>query len=196
MSTCSRGTFSDSAKHSRIAYHEQPSKRSSFGRKSKSSTSTGSPYSMVIFGKRKRSPLCFTCSALRTVMGRMGACPIFAMNAAPECSSGVRSLLPRRVPSGMMPTISLFFSMRVARLMAVRSAASRLMGNAPTRDSTWPTRPCALPNRFSRPRKRTHCEGRPARYINATSRNDVWLPTTTTPVLSLKPRKLSRWSTR
>ena len=151
---------------------------------------------MVIFGKRKNLPFRFTYSALRTVMGRMGAWPIFAMNAAPEWISGVRSLLPRRVPSGMMPTISLFLSMRVARLMAVRSAASRLMGNAPTRDSTCPTRPCALPNRLSRPRKRTHCEGRPAKYMKATSRNEVWLPTTSTPLLSLNPRRLSRWSTR
>ena len=107
MSTCSRGRYSDSAKHSRMAYHVHASMRSSFGRKSKSLTSSGSPYSMVIFGKRKNLPFCFTYSALRTVMGRMGAWPIFAMNAAPEWISGVRSLLPRRVPSGMMPTISL-----------------------------------------------------------------------------------------
>ena len=129
-------------------------------------------------------------------MGRMGALPILAMNAAPEWISGVLEPLPRRVPSGRMPTTSLFFSMRVARLMAVRSAASRLMGNAPTRERIWPTRPCALSNRLSRPMKRTHCFGRVAKYMNATSRNDVWFATTTTPLLPSKARMRSRWSTR
>ena len=179
-----------------MAYHVQPSRRSSFGRKSKSSTSRGLPYSMVILGKRRRSPFLFTFSALRTVMGRMGAFPIFATNAAPEWISGVFVPLPRRVPSGRMPTISSFFSMRVARLMAVRSAESRLTRNAPTRERICPTRPWALSNRLSRPMKRSHCCGRVARYMNATSRNEVWFATTTTPLSLSKPRMLSRLSTR
>ncbi len=84
MSTSSRGTRFDSANTSRMAYHVQASRRSSFGRKSKSESTTGLPYSMVTFGKRMRSPLRLMFSALRTVMGRMGALPILAMNAAPE----------------------------------------------------------------------------------------------------------------
>ncbi len=129
-------------------------------------------------------------------MGRRGAFPIFATNAAPEWISGVFVPLPRRVPSGRMPTISSFFSMRVARLMAVRSAESRLTGNAPTRERICPTRPWALSNRLSRPMKRRHCCGRVARYMNATSRNEVWFATTTTPLSLSKPRMLSRLSTR
>ena len=143
-----------------------------------------------------RSPLRLTFSASRTHMGRMGALPIFAMNAAPEWISGVLLPLPRRVPSGRMPTSWFPFSMCAARLMAVRSAESRLMGNAPTRERICPAKPWALPNSESRPIRRTNWLGRAAMYMSTTSRNEVWLETTTAPQRSLNARRFSRPSTR
>ena len=83
-----------------MTYHVHPSSRSSFGKKSNSETSMGSPNSTVIFGKRKNLPFTFTFSALRTVAGTSGALPMRAMNAPPEWSSGFWLPLPRRVPSG------------------------------------------------------------------------------------------------
>ena len=147
---------------------------------------------MVIFGKRTRCPFCLTYSALRTVMGRMGACPMRATSAAPEWISEAFDPLPRRVPSGRMPTISRRLSMRAARLMDVRSAESRLTGKAPTRERICPSRPPALSKSDSRPMRRIHCEVRAVRYMKHTSRNDVWLHTTSTPDSPWKARSFSR----
>ena len=80
--------------------------------------------------------------------------------------------------------------------MAARSAESRLMGNAPTRERICPARPWALPNSESRPIRRTNWLGRAATYMSTTSRNDVWFDTTTAPHLSLNARRFSRPSMR
>ncbi len=135
-------------------------------------------------------------STPRTVMGRMGTFAMRAMTDAPAWIDGTRSVLPRRVPSGKMPTSSSFFSMRTARLMEVMSAVSRFTGKAPTRESAWPSRPWALPNSESRPMRRTHWEGRAARYMNTTSKNDVWLQMTSAPEAPLNARSFWRLSTR
>ena len=148
----------------------QPSSRSSFGSPSKSDSSTGLPYSTVILGKRTNLPFCFTYSALRTVMGRMGTFAMRAITDTPAWMEGTRSVLPRRVPSGRMPTSSWRLSMRTARLMEVMSAVSRFTGKAPTRESAW--------------------------YMKTTSKNDVWLQMTSAPSAPWKARSLSRLSTR
>ena len=135
-------------------------------------------------------------STPRTVMGRMGTFAMRAITDTPAWMEGTLSVLPRRVPSGRMPTSSRRLSMRTARLMEVMSAVSRFTGKAPTRESAWPSRPWALSKRLSRPMRRTHCFGRAARYMKTTSKNDVWLQMTSAPSAPWKARSLSRLSTR
>ncbi len=129
-------------------------------------------------------------------MGRMGTFAMRAITETPAWMEATRSVLPRRVPSGRMPTSSSFFSMRTARLMEVMSAVSRFTGKAPTRERIWPSRPPALPNSVSRPMRRTHCFGRAARYMNTTSKNDVWLQMTSAPEAPWNARSFWRLSTR
>ena len=159
-----------SAYASRITYHEQPSMRSSLGRKSNEESSTGVPKRAVIRGKRTRCPFCFT---LLTFSKPKGIKRSLAHSSNQSCAAmqfwaGAPFTAPCSFGKNANPFAVLQHAGSALQSRSVSTAS--FDGKAPTLEITMPKKPLPARNKESRAIRRTHPLGRTERNMMITSR--------------------------